>query len=153
MPAVRSRRASLTRWGLVAAILALPPGTAIAAAPLFDPLPRTAVGLKPLAVAAGDFDGDIRPDLAVANHDSNTVSILPGRGNGSFQNAIPLPVGDGPCAVAAADFNGDGRLDLAIVNQDSDDVSILLGRFDGSFEPETSYGVGTAPSAIAIGLF
>ncbi len=34
------------------------------------------VGLNPRALAAGDFDGDGRPDLAAANQDSDNVSIL-----------------------------------------------------------------------------
>src|SRR5262249_25630934 len=42
-------------------------------------------GDSPRAVAVGDFDGDGRPDLAVANSTSNTVSILLGQGGGTFR--------------------------------------------------------------------
>ena len=36
-------------------------------------------------VAVGDFNGDGKPDLAVANQDSNSVSVLLGNGDGDFR--------------------------------------------------------------------
>ena len=35
----------------------------------------------------GDFNGDGKLDLAVANYGSNTVSVLLGNGDGTFQGA------------------------------------------------------------------
>jgi hypothetical protein len=49
-----------------------------------------AAGSAPLAVAAGDFNGDGRLDLAVANNASNDVSILLGNGAGGF-GLLPAP--------------------------------------------------------------
>jgi hypothetical protein len=69
-----------------------------------------AVGSGPNSVAVGDFNGDGIPDLAVANFSSNTVSVLRGNGDGSFQPAVNYPAGTGPGSVAVGDFNGDGRL-------------------------------------------
>ncbi len=46
---------------------------------------------------------------------SNTVSILLGNGDGTFQSAVNYPAGNDPVAMVAGDFNGDGRLDLAVV--------------------------------------
>ena len=43
-----------------------------------------------IAVAVGDFNGDGKLDLAVANHGSNTVSVLLGNGDGTFQPAVSL---------------------------------------------------------------
>src|SRR5256885_49261 len=42
-------------------------------------------GKNPVSIAVGDFDGDTRLDLAVANADS--VSVLLGNGDGTFQTA------------------------------------------------------------------
>ena len=51
----------------------------------------------PTAVAVGDFNGDGKPDLAVANSTSaNTVSVLLGNGNGTFQAAVSFATGSGP---------------------------------------------------------
>ena len=38
----------------------------------------------PFGVTLGDFNGDGKLDLAVANEEGNTVSILLGNGDGSF---------------------------------------------------------------------
>ena len=42
-------------------------------------------GDRPNALVAGDFNGDGRTDLAVANYGSNDVSVLLGNGDGTFQ--------------------------------------------------------------------
>jgi hypothetical protein len=50
-----------------------------------------------LAIAAGDFDGDGKPDLAVVDTTSNEVSILLGNRDGTFQ--VPsAPKSDMPAA-------------------------------------------------------
>ena len=74
----------------------------------------------------GDFNADGRLDLATANIDANTVSILLGQGDGTFQAAQDFGVGVVPLSVTVGDFNGDGRLDLATANAGSNTVSILL---------------------------
>jgi hypothetical protein len=44
-------------------------------------------GHSPYSVAVGDFNGDAKADLAVANDNSDTVSILLGNGDGTFTAA------------------------------------------------------------------
>jgi len=67
-------------------------------------------------MATADFNGDGLLDIAVANQDSNTVTILLGIGNGGFSPApgSPLAVGVSPLLIEAGDFNGDGIPDLAV---------------------------------------
>ena len=65
----------------------------------------------------GDFNGDGKLDLAVANQSSNNVSILLGTGTGSFSAATNFAVGELLISVAVGDFNGDGKPDLAVANQ------------------------------------
>src|SRR5256885_17054982 len=92
-----------------------------------------AVEAHPTFVAAGDFNGDRVQDLAVANFDSNTISVLLGNGEGTFRAAPTVAAGVNPFSVAVGDFNGDGRPDLAVANHGSNTVSVLLGNGDGTF--------------------
>ena len=95
---------------------------------------------------AGDFTGDGRLDLAVANAGDGTVSVLLGNGDGTFQPQVTYAVGSGPDAIVAGDFTGDGRIDLAVANGRCDDtVSVLLGNGDGTFQPQVTYAVGSGP--------
>src|SRR5262249_43265962 len=45
--------------------------------PDFPEAATPAVGTQPVSVAIGDLNGDGKPDLAVANFDSDSVSVLP----------------------------------------------------------------------------
>ena len=69
------------------------------------------VGNSPYSVAVGDFNGDNIPDLATANLNDNTVTVLLGSGTGTYtvDPHGPFPVGSGPVWVAAGDFNGMGN--------------------------------------------
>ena len=86
-------------------------------------------------MALADLNGDGELDLAVANVNDGTVSVLMGNGDGTFQNAVTYSAGPGADAVTAADFNGDGKLDLAVANLYANSVTIL-----------TNDGTGTSPS-------
>ena len=112
---------------------------------------------SPFAVAVGDFNGDGKADLAVANLYGNNVSVLLGNGDGTFQAATNYNVGTAPFSVAAGDFNGDGKLDLAVANSGSSpargNVSVLLGRGDGTFQAAVNYNAGISPRAVAVGDF
>jgi hypothetical protein len=117
------------------------------------PSSSVAVGTQPSGLVTGDFNGDGKIDLAVANSGSNTVSILLGNGDGTFTAATPVAVGSGPAWLVTGDFNEDGILDLAVVNSGSNTVSILLGNGDGTFTLEASPTTGSAPFAVAAGDF
>jgi len=82
-------------------------------------------------IVAGDFNGDGKPDVAIANG-NNTVSVLLGKGDGTFTAGSNPATSNAPVGMVVADFNGDGKLDLATVNSDSS-ITVLLGNGDGTF--------------------
>jgi hypothetical protein len=92
-----------------------------------------------MAIVSDDFNNDGHQDLVVTAFSSNTISILFGIGNGSFQSPLSSVNTNGinPYLLTSADFNRDGQPDLAIANEGSHTVSILLGRSDGTFNPTT----------------
>jgi serine/threonine protein kinase len=111
------------------------------------------VGLKPYAVAVGDFNGDGKQDVAVSNIGSDTASVLLGNGDGTFRKAVEYPAGATPHGLAVGDFNGDGKQDLVVCNLDSNSVSVLLGNGDGTFKPPVSYATGEGARGAAVGDF
>ena len=119
----------------------------------FAPLVNYSAGINPYSVAVGDFNGDGKADLALANYASNNVSVLLGNGDGTFATAMNYDSGTNPHSVAVGDFNGDGNADLAVANQNGNNVSVLLGHGDGTFQAAANYGVGAGPYCIAVGDF
>src|ERR1700683_4293496 len=70
----------------------------------FTPAPGSPfpVGSLPQFVAMGDFNGDGKLDLATANYEADTITVLLGDGRGGFTPApgSPFAVGSGPFFVA-----------------------------------------------------
>jgi hypothetical protein len=95
----------------------------------FKALASYPAGPEPTSVAVGDFNKDGKLDLIVALFDigeGNSVSLLLGNGDGTFQPPVDYMAGTGPVFVLAADLNHDGLLDVVAANSNSNDVSVLL---------------------------
>ena len=101
------------------------------------------VGWYPIALLAGDWNGDGCTDLAVVNFRSNNISILLNQGDGSFRElAQRLQMERKPIAATVGDYNSDGKLDLAVTYKHSPNISLLFGKGDGTFESQRSYNTG-----------
>jgi FG-GAP-like repeat len=111
--------------------------------------------LRPYAVAVGDFNGDGKTDLAVANTGnsgvSGGVSVLLGSGDGTFQAAVNYGVEVGMGSVAVGDINGDGKADLAVAR--SAGGAVLLGNGDGTFQSAVNCATLANPHSDALGDF
>jgi hypothetical protein len=107
------------------------------------------VGTRPRTAALGDFNRDGRPDLAVANNQSDDLSILLGNGDGTFQSAVLLPTGRSPLAIAAGDLNHDGTDDLVAALR-FDHLLVYLGRGNGTFAQPVDYDPGDTPTALLL---
>jgi type II secretory pathway component GspD/PulD (secretin) len=125
----------------------------------FTLTPFTAAEQGPVAMVQNDLNADGNQDLAIVNQTTNNVTILLGKGDGTFAEATGSPissgVGKGPVAIAAGDLNGDAKPDLAVVNQTDNTVSILLNNGDATFTAATGSPLQTAssPTGVAIADF
>ena len=115
-------------------------------------LPLLGTGIK--ALAKLDFNGDKTIDLISVNSTSNNISLLFGKGDGTFQIDQTFAVGRNPVALAIGDLNGDNCPDVVVANQDSNNFSVLLCTkiIPGCvFERQAIYDLGSSPSSIAVG--
>ena len=123
----------------------------------FAPKVDFSTGTTPEAIAIGDLDGDGKPDLAVANTFSNTVSVLRNTsmsGSLSFAAKVDFGTGSHPVSVAIGDLDGDGKPDLAVVNYSSNAVSVLRNTSTSgnvSFAAKVDFSMGGGPTSVAIG--
>lgn len=124
-------------------------------------------GYGATSVAIADVNRDGISDVLVANTcasssdcTSGTVSVLLGKGNGTFKSPVTYRSG-GQVAVsiAFADVNGDGKLDLLVANQGGESngdglVAVFLGNGDGTFQTPVTYDAGdSVTSSLAVADF
>ena len=102
--------------------------------------------------AIGDFNGDGKLDVAVAQNAG--ISVALGNGDGTFPR-IDAPIDNAYelSSIVAGDFDGDGKLDLAGTNYAGNAVLIFTGNGDGTFKSPVSISTGNSPAAMVMGDF
>jgi hypothetical protein len=113
---------------------------------------------KPQSVITGDFNGDGKLDIAVANAADNTPTVLVGskiavflgNGNGTFPSPVFYSTGPHsfPFALVTGDFNNDGKADLAVADEGVNRIVVLLGNGNGTFQSFIPTPVATNPNAL-----
>jgi Ca2+-binding RTX toxin-like protein len=132
-----------------------------ATTPTFATKVDFAAGTGSQSVSIGDFNGDGKPDLAVANFGGNNASILlnttaTGATTPTFATKVDFPTGAFPVSVSIGDFNGDDKPDLATANNLGNTASILLnttttGATTPTFATKVDFATGNLPFSVSIG--
>ena len=110
------------------------------------------VGLGPSYVVSADLNLDGEADLVSANSRNHSLSILFGRGNGSFKSTtlrVPLE----PSALVVTDVNKDGWPDIVANSRGTNSLTVLLGKGKNSFLKPRSIPTGQVPLSITLGDF
>lgn len=107
-------------------------------------------------LAAGDIDGDGRPDVAVCNRDSNIISVfrnLSQTGSIDFATPVNLATEQQPQKLAIGDIDGDGKPEIAVANSSANSASVFRNTSalaNISFAARVNYAAGILPIDIAI---
>jgi hypothetical protein len=133
--------------------------------------PQTPISLEgpptfSVSLAAGDFDGDGRADLALTrigvSSDRASVQILLGNGDGTFRPQSPVVVdglaqpqpdeGNPPTvSIEPGDFNGDGRTDLILASYGGAEVELSDG--GGMFHLQARVDLAIRADSVVVGDF
>ena len=99
----------------------------------------TTSGFRINDVRARDFTGDGNLDILTANWSSSTISLFPGRGDGTFGTERLTEGGKHCVFFAVGDFDRDDDLDFAVTHWTEDFVSVFLNNGRGRFSARTDY--------------
>jgi len=104
-------------------------------------------GDTPGAVAVGDFDGDGKRDLVVADSQSAALVFF-GHGDGTFDTPLTFPLPLNATGVAVADFNGDHRDDFAMTVTGDFTLRVFLNTGGHNFSMATYHVPGGTDSVV-----
>lgn len=123
-----------------------------------DPLP---LPFSAFAAALGDLNFDGVPDLVVGGNPTvgDSLAVLLGNGDGTFQPPTGYSGGPQPRALRMADVNNDGVPDLVVANNGNigsganASLITLLGNGDGTFGTRSVLVTGSDGRELAVGDF
>lgn len=127
-----------------------PPGNSF---PVFALPVHFPTGPSPVRAAIADLSGDGIPDIATANSTGNSVSVLLGNGDGTFQPKVDYATAANPVDLVVADLDEVPGLDIAACHASAGVVTILRNSGGGAFVPIAIVPVGAGPNAINAGRF
>ena len=113
----------------------------------------------PMGVTFGDFNSDGKPDIVLAEFNTNDVKVIPNtstQGSISFGTAVTFSTGTGsaPNKICVGDFDSDGKPDIAVTNNSNGTVSVFQNISSGNvinFATKVDLSAGTGPIGICIG--
>ncbi len=122
-----------------------------------------ATGSLPVKIVVADFDGDSKPDIAVTNSSSNSVSVFRNTASSgaittsSFASKVDFTTGTNPRGIFAADMDNDGKFDIIVTNSASNTISVFRNTTTSSaintssFGTQVNFTTGTTPYDVAMG--
>lgn len=114
-------------------------------------MPPTNALSNPVQVVVSDFNNDGIPDLMIVNNGNNTLTVLSGKGDGTFKVVATQALASAPSAVVVADLNADAKMDVAVVSQTGNAVTVFLGNGNGTFQAGVAYPTAAGPNSVAVG--
>ena len=114
-----------------------------------DPTPIS-LGGQPTGITYSDYNGDQRPDIAVALAGSGNVGvqIIWGKDNNRFETSKVFRGGGQPIALANLDADGDGAMDLVTASNSTHDLAVFMNQKDGTFKSLRHFASGEFPKFI-----
>jgi len=104
----------------------------------------------PQTMAAGDFNGDGWPDLAVSDATLG-LRILLNQGDGTLALSATYPIGWDVRSIAVGDLDGDGDFDVAYADYGVWAIGMWMNNGDGTFaSPALSRSLTSSPWSVAL---
>ncbi len=104
-----------------------------------------------LGICAGDFNADLKNDIAVCDIVDGLITILLGDGQGAFTKHQTFTGGRYPQEIITFDVNQDGYLDLLTTLCYEEQIRIFLGDGTGTFSYYYNISAGDCPYALTSG--
>ncbi|HJV88958.1 MAG TPA: VCBS repeat-containing protein [Holophagaceae bacterium] len=113
---------------------------------------RYTVGGDPAAIAVGDLNGDLLPDIVVANAANGTISVYFQTASHGFTQGTTLSTGAlTPVDVAIGDLNQDNRPDIVVATSGASVAQIFFQTAPGVFQATpVSLSLGGDPRCVVV---
>lgn len=115
----------------------------------FGAATSTTTGAVILDIASDYINDDEYLDVITGSIYDSFVTVLFGRGDGTFDPAVTYATTDESISVELADIDGDTHLDILTMANDQT-LNVLMGQAGGTFAAAVSYGVSGVPTNITV---